>query len=135
MRSALFILLAAAAGLESQQRPEPGTAFILGQVVDAESGRGVSGAVVTIGAPPTLPPSLGELVELGTPPAATGRRVLTGADGRFLFRELTQGRYAISVTAPGYVPGNFGQGRPGGPGQTLELDNGQKLGSAIVRMW
>jgi hypothetical protein len=144
MRRVSFVLAGlaiavAGARLHSEQRARgaapTGTGFILGQVVDAAGGQGVSGAVVTIGAPPTAPPSLGELVELGVPPAVVGRRVLTNADGRFLFRDLARGRYAIAVAAPGYVPGNFGQGRPNGPGQAIDLDDGQKLGGVAVRMW
>jgi len=138
---AVAVTLAASAApiLHSHQRAggpaQAGTAFVLGTVVDADTAKPVSAAIVTLGAPPPAQASSGELVEIGVPPAVTGRRILTGTDGRFLFRELPKGRYALSVSAPGYAPANFGQGRPAGPGQTIDLEDGQKLGGVTIRAW
>lgn len=117
------------------QAPAAGTGLILGQIVDAGTGKGVSGAIVTLGSSIPVPSQIGELVEIGVTPAATGRRVLTSADGRFLFRDLPKGRYALSATAPGFAPSTFGQGRPIGPGQAIELDDAQRLGGVTLRAW
>lgn len=115
--------------------PAAGTGLILGQIVDAGTGKGVSGAIVTLGSSIPVPSQIGELVEIGTTPAATGRRVLTSADGRFLFRDLPKGRYALTATAPGFAPSTFGQGRPLAPGQTIDLDDAQRLGGVTLRAW
>ncbi len=115
------------------------TGLILGQVVDADTGRGVPGVVVTIG--PTLPPAqpVGELLDARpaamAPPGSSTKSILTSADGRFLFRDLPKGRFTLTATAPGYVAGAYGQGRPQGPGLALDLDVGQALGGVSIRVW
>lgn len=131
---ALATPLAAARQRTDQQAP---SGLILGQVVDAVSGRGVSGAIVTLGAPAPPARPLAELLDIGVPPGPAGatRRGLTTADGRFLFRDLPAGRYAMAATAPGYVPANFGQVRPSGPGQPIDLDDAQKIGDVKITVW
>ena len=133
----LVMALALPIAVIGQQRPSaPATGLILGQVIDADSGKGVDGVVVTIGAPPPGGTIVGELVEPGAQPQlASARRVLTTEDGRFLFRDLAKGRYAITAARAGYVAGSPGQGRPSGPSQTIELGEGEKLGGVQVRVW
>ena len=116
--------------------------LILGRVVDADSGRGVAGALVTLG-PPALPAApIGELLEARPPappfsptPLAGVRRTLTANDGRFLFRDLSKGRFSIYVTSPRHVAGAYGQVRPQGPAQPIELGDGAKLGGVTVKLW
>jgi hypothetical protein len=153
MRSRLAIWIgvvalfaAALLGTASQGSSQAaGTGLILGQAVDAETGRGVAGVLVTL-TPPVPPPApIGELLEYRPPsppsaalaggPAAGSRRTLTADDGRFLFRELPKGRFDVFASAPGYVPGVYGQLRPQGPNQSLELEDGQKLGGVTMKIW
>src|SRR5262245_56987201 len=108
---------------ESQFPPAPATALILGQVVDAGSGRPVAGAIVGIQG--FLPP----------PPVVAGRggalpaplpRALTDGDGRFLFRGVPRGSYGFYATKAGYVDGAYGRFRPNGPSQALDLADGER---------
>ena len=120
--------------------PSAGTGLILGQIVDAGSGRGIAG--VLVGLAPAAPPAapIGELLEARSPtmplPAAQGaRRTLTTSDGRFLFRDLPKGRFSITASAPAYGVGAFGQLRPQGPGQTIDLEEGGKQGGVTIKLW
>jgi hypothetical protein len=116
------------------QQPAP-AGFILGQLVDGDSGAPVAGATVTLGAPSANAP-IAEFVDVGSGPAnAAGRRVLTSSDGRFLFRDVLKGRYVLSATAPAYVTASFGQAQPNGPGTTVDLDAGERLGGVTMRIW
>lgn len=134
---AFAILLVALADVSDAQRP---TGLILGRVVDNDTGAGVSGVVVTLAT-----------IEAGQQQA---KRVLTDEQGRFVFRELAKGSYAITTTIGGngyspagflvtglgqpfgaYLDGAYGRRRPGGPGQLLELGDGEKLGNVEIRAW
>ena len=63
---------------------------------------------------------------------ATG---LTDDQGRFLFRNLSKGRYSVSVTAAGFLDAAYGQRQPGGPSRLIALEEDQTLGSIDVRIW
>ena len=129
--AAMAVCLGIAAGGEQPQA----SGLILGQVVDAGSGQDVPGVVVSLGSPGAGVASA-ELIEMGPVRGPVGaRRVLTAADGRFLFRDLPRGRYELAVVAPGYVPGSYGQNRPSGPGRLIDLGDGEKLGAVSVRIW
>jgi hypothetical protein len=97
---------------------------MLGQVVDAETNRPIARATVALRA-------AGERVVSSSGP----RPVMTGVDGQFLFHGLTSGRYALSATAPGYLGGGYGQRRPLGATQPFVLDDGQRAGGLIIRLW
>jgi hypothetical protein len=45
----------------------------------------------------------------------------TADDGRFVFRNLQPGRYQLFATRNGYVPAEYGQRRPNGPGLHLTI--------------
>jgi hypothetical protein len=49
----------------------------------------------------------------------------TDADGNYEIKELTAGRYNITVTKGGFVQGNYGQRRAGEPGTPIDLSDGQ----------
>lgn len=98
----------------SAQQP---TGFVLGRVVDAGTGRPIGGAEVRLTG------------------GADEARVLSNADGRFLFRDLAPGTYAFAATAYGYLPGGYGQRTPGGPVQPIILDGGQRVGDMTIRLW
>jgi hypothetical protein len=131
-----FVLLLAAA----QQRPSPppATGLIVGQVIDAASSRPVAGAVVSISGPPTRDPRFRDprfmdprLVEPPPPPP----RILTGTDGRFVFRDLPRGSYTVTATRNGYAPGAYARRRPAGPSRSITLDDGERVGDVTIRIW
>ena len=62
-------------------------------------------------------------------------RLLTGADGRFLIRDLPAGTVQVSVKAPGYVNGYVGQTRPGGPASPIQISAENKIVAATIRLW
>src|SRR5262245_7687125 len=76
------------------------TALILGQVVDADTNKAIPRAMVTLGGGPQRP------VPAGGP---NPQRVLTDAEGHFLFRDLAKGAYNFTAVAPGYLSGGYGQ--------------------------
>ncbi len=103
----------AVAGQGQTPRPSPqqtpvlkaGSAIILGKVVEAGTTTGVSGAIVTLSGP-----ALGAASSMFSNGTAGGpRRVMTDAQGQFLFRDLPAGRYVLESTASGYVGGTYGQ--------------------------
>lgn len=109
--------LAGAASVSAQWRRLPPGAAILGQVVDAQTGRGLERVVVTIESP-------------------QGRyRAMADDRGRFVFPGLPTGDYRISATRAGYLPGQFGQRRPSGAAATISLIDGQWVAGAEIALW
>jgi hypothetical protein len=102
------------------------TALVLGEVVDATTDRPIPGAIVTSGS--------------GAPRSTAARtpvpqRVLTDGDGYFVLRDLPSGNYNLTAAAPGYLDGGYGQGRPHGRIQPLRLEDGQRAGDVVLRLW
>src|SRR5688500_11206771 len=129
--------------LQQAQQPapaaslKPGTAVLLGRVVEAGSTTGVAGAAVSISSS-----ALGSdtaVFEDGTPGGP--RRVIANNSGQFVFRNLPAGSYSISTTAAGYVPGSYGQtrviqfARGLDLTRTLQVKEGERLVEATVQMW
>ena len=135
----LLWLAALAAGVSAQTQPQP-TGLILGQVVDAGTGQPIAGAIVTAGGGPIMlngqpapPEMLASLDQGGTVVGLP--RVMTGPVGQFVFHSLKKGTYRLSASAPGYVPGSFGQRRVNGPPKPIELDEGEHVGDATIKLW
>ena len=80
--------------------------------------------------------------------------MLTDAQGRFVFRNLPKGTYSLMATIGGsgyspsgfivtglghqigaYLDGSYGQRRPGGPSQSIDLAEGERIGDAVIRLW
>jgi hypothetical protein len=142
---------------EALATPTPGTGVIVGQVVDAATGQPIPEAIVTMNGRPaaplpggggTAPASPARPVAPGagapgaTLPGLPGRggaappdRVITGADGRFLFRDLAKGTYTFAATAGGYINGVVGQTRQGAPAQPIEIDDAARVLDAKIRLW
>ena len=145
MKQSAFVLFLTASVFAAPQEPVA-NGVILGKVVDAVSKAPVSGVLVEIGVSPSsiLPGS----------PRPQPVRSLTDAQGRFVFRHLFPGSYAITATtgsngfeqagylvtgmghlvAP-YLNGGFGQRRPNGPLQSLRLEQGAVVSDAVIALW
>lgn len=150
-RSALVAVFTLFAGLHlygrqtavpdrQQPPPPPATGLIVGQVLDAAAGKPVPGAIVSLTSGPaalaaTGLANLAEGIEVLPTGPAVPNRVIADAEGRFVFRNLPKGRYGFSAVATGYLSGPYGQRRPGGPGLTLELEEGDKILDAVFRLW
>jgi hypothetical protein len=103
------------------------TGLILGQVVDAETNKPISRAMVSMGG--------GTAQRVGLSGGPGPQRVLTDEDGNFLFRDLAKGTYNFTAVAPGYLSGGYGQRRPEGRTQPFGLEDGQRVGDVILRLW
>jgi hypothetical protein len=115
----LVAALTAVPAVAAAQFPAPptlaaGTGLIVGQVIDASTGKGVNGAVVTL---------------------AGARRVMTTADGRFVFRDLPKGAHALIASKSGYLDGFFGVRRPGGSSMNVTLEEGERRGDIVIHLW
>lgn len=107
---------------DQTQRDAKGTAGLKGKVVEADTGKPLRRARVSITA---------------TDLANVRKDSSTGLDGSYEFKELPAGTYKISVTRSGYLPLEYGQRRPGELGRPVELAAGQvleKLDFALPRM-
>jgi hypothetical protein len=120
-----------ATALVHAQTPAPsaptGTNVLFGRVVDIGTDAAVGGAIVTLDA----------FVDQFADPAAararisaapTARHVMTTAEGYFLFRDLSAGRYSIAATALGYVSSSY-------PPHVVELSDSDRPGSVELRLW
>ncbi len=139
----LTTLLALA--LTAQQVPT-NTALIVGRVIDQTDGRPIGGAVVEV---------VPEALLTGTAaPSVPPRRQMTDALGRFVVRELPGGVYTVRARVGGsgfgpsgflvsgsgspiasHVAGGYGQRRPGGPLESIQLADGQNVPDAVIRLW
>jgi Carboxypeptidase regulatory-like domain len=110
-------VLGAIAALALAQRPAPPMrdGIITGQIVDAATGKPVNGVLVALTPQP--------------------QRVLTAADGRFVFTDLPPGPYTIVAARRGYVEGASGRRRPGGTSQPVTLSVVERSAAVVVRMW
>lgn len=117
-----------------------GTGLILGQVVDASSGRAVPHALVTLTAPPRRVPSRANAPTLpqgmlppGTQPGASIEiePIETDDTGRFVFFDLPRGDYVPGAAAPGYIAGASTEA---GATRIIHLADGQRVGDAAIRL-
>lgn len=98
-----------------------GTASIKGKVVTADGGRPLRRVQVAASSP-----------ELTEP-----RSVSTNTQGVFEIKELPAGRYNVSASRAGFLRIQYGQRRPGEPGQPLQIADGQaidRIDFALPRM-
>ena len=131
--TAALMVVTGGAGAWAAQRgagPGPGgatqaaqvTGTIVGRVVDAGTGQPVAEAQVT----------LAIRAAAATAPAA---RLLTGPDGRFVVRDVPIGNGQLTVLAPGYMNGSYGQVRPGGPPLPVVVTAENRVQQVTVRLW
>src|SRR5262249_40920670 len=97
--------------------PYTGPAVVIGQIVDAVTGRGVAHAIVHLGGP--------------------GTEVTRVADnsGRFYVTGLAGGDYSINATKAGYFDGAYGQRRVGGQGLSLAMLEHQWVSDLKIALW
>ena len=62
-------------------------------------------------------------------------QILTDNEGRFAFMNLTRGNYTLTATKSGYTAGAYGRVRPGGPNRPVQLDDGEKMPDATIRLF
>jgi hypothetical protein len=102
----------------AQQPPmKTGTAHIRGRVVSFDTGSAVRRAAVRL-----------------TGPEGSVRHTTTDGEGRFEFRELPAGRFNLWADKSGYLSAQYGQSRPSGSGQPIELADGLVLDKADIVM-
>ena len=97
------------------------TGLIAGQVLDPDTKKPVSEVLVAL--------------RIGAEAVLSGPRVLTDADGRFVFINVPSGNYGIFSEKFGYLGGQFGQRVYRGTARTLDLTDGQIVTDAIVPIW
>jgi len=139
----LMVLLSGTGPMNAAQRgggPGQPTAapigLIVGRVLDAGTGQPVADAEVTVTMRAPAPPPGGA----GANPFAGGSgpsnvRLLTGADGRFVIRDLPAGNVQLTARAPGYVQGANGQTRPGGSPLPIAISAENKVVASTIRLW
>ncbi len=115
--TAAVLAILFAASIDAQRRRLPPGAAILGQVVDAQTGRGLDRAIIELEG------------------AGMRQRLVTDDRGRFLFSGLPTGEYRVSADRAGYLRGAFGQRRASGAAATIALLDGQWVAGAEVAMW
>ncbi|HEX5070239.1 MAG TPA: carboxypeptidase-like regulatory domain-containing protein [Vicinamibacterales bacterium] len=98
--------------------------FVLGRVLDAVTNRPIPDALVTLGA-----------TTGGRGVSHPAESVLTTSNGYFFFREVGAGAYPLTVQAPGYLPGGYGQRRPRGVAAPLALAEGERPADLTLRLW
>ena len=109
-----------------------GSGLIVGQVVDAATDKPVPNAIVIIDASNLRVRPERRLVGGPIPgPSA----ILTGSDGRFVFRDLPAGAFTINAQKVGYSDGAYGRRRPGGASEPVRLADGERRGDIVVRLW
>jgi hypothetical protein len=112
---------------QSPSSPRPASGVVVGQVIDAGTGKGIGGALVTLSRIDDAP--------LLKPSNSSGLTLVATGDGRYAFRSLGAGRYTISASKPGYLSGGFGARRPGGMRQLLVLTEGEEFAASPITLW
>lgn len=113
----VVLIMAAHTSVDAQRRRLPPGAAILGQVVDAHTGRGLDRVIIELEG------------------AGMRQRLVADDRGRFLFSGLPTGEYRVTADRAGYLRGAFGQRRASGAAATIGLIDGQWVAGAEVALW
>ena len=115
----------------------PSKGLIVGRVLDAASNAPIAGTIVSLAGAP-LPSTI---------------RVLTDAKGQFLFRNVPAGSFTLRATIGGnvqnsgftwtsfgpqvgpYLSGGYGQRRPGGLLQSIDLADAEQITEVVIKLW
>jgi protocatechuate 3,4-dioxygenase beta subunit len=115
---------------------------LLGQVVDADTGAPIADASVMLTGRPapargraTPPPAASSVFDLMLARGGTSaERVVSAANGRFVFRGLPASTYTLRAEAPGYVD-NPTALRVAGAVTSVEIRDKQPSARATLRLW
>lgn len=126
----------------SSETTSPASAVLLGQVVDADTGQPIADATVTLTGRPapargrgTPPPAASSLFDLMMSRGGTSaERVVSAANGRFVFRGLPASTYTLRAEAPGYVD-NPTALRVAGAVAFVEIRDKQPSAVTTLRLW
>jgi hypothetical protein len=103
---------------------------ISGQVIDAASGKPVSGVTVEISGPAIARSGpWGPGLHGGAP------HVLTAGDGRFVFTHLPGGTFSVTAKKTGYAEGAYGRRRPGGSMRDVDLSGAHTSSDISIPIW
>jgi hypothetical protein len=121
----------------SGQQPAaaPATSLILGRTVDAITDAPIGGAAVTIN--PAGAPA-GSLTPATTPTTLSRfpLRVISDANGHFVFHDLPKGSYTIQGSKPGYADAAYGRRSPTDTTfQSLVLGDDERRGDVTLSFW
>jgi hypothetical protein len=83
----------------------------------------------------------GVVVQLGTGIPVAGARVsigalqtMTGESGKFAMQNLLPGRYRVSAIHNDYMPAQYGERSPGGPGTEVTFAAGQAVSNVVLAL-
>jgi hypothetical protein len=120
--------LALAATLVAQQQPARDAA------TTQPTGTAVISGTVLVG-PTGTEPSRRTRVTLNTSDRGIpGRTTTTDDMGRFAFRDVPAGRFALQAVRPGYLSASYGSRRPGRPGTAIPVADGAKVSNLTLRL-
>jgi hypothetical protein len=99
---------------------------ISGRVVDA-AGKPVGGTIVVV--------TGASLLRFSSTGKYAPPQVLTASDGRFVFRNLSDGSFDVTATKNGYAEGAYGRRRPSGSTKSVQLTAAQPSAEITVTIW
>ncbi len=120
---------------QAPPQPSPARSVIVGQVIDADSGRGVPEAVVQVGPLLRILGPSGTFEESLSAYSAGMRFIVADGQGRFVIRNISAGRIALVFRMNGYMLSSFGQKRPGAPTQEIVVDGVQRFDDVVILAW
>lgn len=127
----LFTLLALQAPAQA-----PATGLIAGQVVDADTGRPVPGAIVRLGPPLRLMDASGPGDYRLNATTFGMRWIEADGQGRFVIRSVPNGEYLIALDTPGYLLSGYDQQRPNGPLRPIVLSGAGAVRTGVqLKAW
>ncbi len=111
------------------------TAWITGQLVDADTGQAIPAGVVRIGRRIRFPGPQGELEDNLTAYGGGMRYIVADAHGQFVIPHVKPGSYVLALQAPGYLLSAYGEQRLGGPLQELVVAADQRARDIVIKGW
>lgn len=130
MKATLGALLIAVTTIALAQQPPPrrtgalapgGTGLIAGRVVDPVSGAAVRDALVWLMIDGVMQPE--------------SPRVMTDAEGRFVFVNVPAGKYSFQAQKTGHRTGRYGAKSVMDDGRDLDLTDGQLVTDLVIPIW